>query len=49
MVHWLDDARDLVHEGDGSGDVIEYGNLADLLPWEGDVLEQLHDCMRDIL
>jgi hypothetical protein len=39
MVYGLNDARDLVHECDSSGDVIEYWNFAYLLPWEGDVLE----------
>jgi hypothetical protein len=39
MVYRFDDARNLVYEGDGSGNVIEHGNFADLLPREWDVLE----------
>ena len=45
MVYRFNNTRNLTHEGDGSGDVIEHANL---LPWEGDVLEQLHDGMRNI-
>jgi hypothetical protein len=49
MVYGLNDTRNLIHEGDGSGDVIKHWNFAYLLPWERDVLEQLHDGMGDIL
>jgi len=49
MVYRLNYMRNLIHESDGSGDVIKHWNLAYLLPWEGDVLEQLHDGMRHIL
>jgi len=49
VVYGLNDARDLIHKGDGSSDVIEHWNLAYLLPREGDVFEQLHDGMGDIL
>lgn len=31
VVDRLDDSRDLVHEGDGAGHVIEYRHFADLL------------------
>jgi hypothetical protein len=48
MVYRFNNTRNLVHEGDGSGDVIEHWDFTNLLPWEGDVLEQLHDGMRNI-
>jgi len=49
MVHGFNDTGNLVHESDGPGDVVEDWNLAYLLPREGDVLEQLHNGMRNIL
>jgi hypothetical protein len=48
MIHRFNDTGNFVHESDGPGDVIEDWDLAYLLPWEGDVLEQLHDGMRNI-
>ena len=45
MVYRFDNTRDLVDEGDGTGDVVEYWDLADLLPRVRDVLKQLHDRM----
>jgi hypothetical protein len=49
VIHGFNDTGNLVHESDGPGNVIEDWNLAYLLPWEGDVLEQLHNGMRNIL
>ena len=49
MVHRLDDTRNLVDERDGTGDVVEDRDLTDLLPWVRDVLQKLHDRMRDVL
>jgi hypothetical protein len=39
MIYRFNDARNLIHEGDGPGDVIEHWDFAYLLPWEGDVLQ----------
>src|SRR6266404_8392898 len=49
MIHRFNDAGNLVHESDGPSNMIEDRNLAYLLPWEGDVLQQLHNGMRNIL
>lgn len=49
MIHGLDNAWYLVDERDGTRDVIEDGDLANLLPRVRNVLQQFHDSMRNVL
>src|SRR6267154_6255031 len=48
MIYGLNDAGDLIDESDCASDMIEDGNLPDLLPGERNVLEQLHHSVRDV-
>ncbi|RUP50905.1 hypothetical protein BC936DRAFT_137165 [Jimgerdemannia flammicorona] len=42
-VDWLDHPRDFVHKGDGAGDMVQDGDLANLFPRHRHVLQELED------
>ena len=49
QVDRLDDPWNLIDEGDGSGDVVKYRDIPDLLPRHWHVLQQLEHGMRHVL